>query len=151
VKVRTRANDIIVLGDREVAYIQVPEKLKCHRQHKPSRHTTSVRPSNIVITLKQTNSVAFSPRVNYTDWSTATCRRNLVPTLVGRGMSRGQRGGSLTVVNLSFLDRSRYFSFKSLLIYFHKGWVEPAPDSENLVAPGIEPGSSGLVSRYSDY
>jgi hypothetical protein len=27
-------------------------------------------------------------------------------------MSRGQRGGSPTVVNLSFLDRSRYFSFK---------------------------------------
>jgi hypothetical protein len=28
------------------------------------------------------------------------------------GMSRGQRGGSPTVVNLSFLDRSRYFFFK---------------------------------------
>jgi hypothetical protein len=26
--------------------------------------------------------------------------------------ARVQRGGSLTVVNLSFLDRSRYFSFK---------------------------------------
>jgi hypothetical protein len=35
-----------------------------------------------------------------------------VPTFVDRGVSRGQRGGSLTVVNLSFLDRSRYFSFK---------------------------------------
>jgi hypothetical protein len=30
---------------------------------------------------KQTNSVAFSPQANYTDWATATCRRNLVPTL----------------------------------------------------------------------
>jgi hypothetical protein len=56
---------------------------------------------------KQTNSVALSPRANYTDWSTATCRRNLVPTFVDRGVSRGQRGGSPTVVNLSFLDRSR--------------------------------------------
>jgi hypothetical protein len=42
-------------------------------------------------------------------------------TFVGRGVSRGQRGGSPTVVNLSFLDRSRYFSFKQLLIYPHKG------------------------------
>jgi hypothetical protein len=36
-------------------------------------------------------------------------------------VSSGQRGGSPTVVNLSFLDRSRYFSFKQLLIYPHKG------------------------------
>jgi hypothetical protein len=61
---------------------------------------------------KQTNSVALSPRANYTDWATATCRRNWVSTFVYRGVSRGQRGGSPTVVNLSFLDRSRYFSFK---------------------------------------
>jgi hypothetical protein len=33
-------------------------------------------------------------------------------TFVGRGVLRGQRGGSPTVVNLSFVDRSRYFSFK---------------------------------------
>jgi hypothetical protein len=61
---------------------------------------------------KQTNSVALIPQVNYTDWATATCRRNLVPTFVDRRVSRGQRGGSPTVVNLSFLDRNRYFSFK---------------------------------------
>jgi hypothetical protein len=61
---------------------------------------------------KQTNSVALSPRANYTDWGTATCRRNLVSTFVDRGVSRRQRGGSPTVVNLSFLDRCRYFSFK---------------------------------------
>jgi hypothetical protein len=36
----------------------------------------------------------------------------LVPTFVDRGVSRGQRGGSLTVINLSFLDRSCYFSFQ---------------------------------------
>jgi hypothetical protein len=35
-----------------------------------------------------------------------------LPPLVDRGVSRGQRGGSPTVVDLSFLDRSRYFSFK---------------------------------------
>jgi hypothetical protein len=56
--------------------------------------------------------MAFSPQANYTDSATATCRRNLVPTFVDRGVSRGQRGGSLTVVNLSFLDWSRYFYFR---------------------------------------
>jgi hypothetical protein len=62
-------------------------------------------------TIKQTNSVAFTPLENYTDWTTATWW-HLVPSLVDRGMSRDQRGGSPTVVILSFLDRSGYFSFK---------------------------------------
>jgi hypothetical protein len=53
------------------------------------------------------NSVAFSPQANYTDSVTATCWWNLVPTFADRGVSRGQRGGSPTVVNLSFLDQSR--------------------------------------------
>jgi hypothetical protein len=42
---------------------------------------------------KQTNSLALSPRASYTDWSTATCRRNLVSTFVDRGVSRGQKTG----------------------------------------------------------
>jgi hypothetical protein len=53
----------------------------------------------------KTNSVALSPQANYTDWATASRWRNLVPTFMDRGVSRGQRGGSPTVVNLSFLDR----------------------------------------------
>jgi hypothetical protein len=32
-----------------------------------------------------------------------------VPTFADRGVSHGQRGGSHTVINFSFLDRSRYF------------------------------------------
>jgi hypothetical protein len=60
----------------------------------------------------KTNSVALISRANSTDWATVTFRWNLVPTFLARRMSRGQRGGSLTVVNLSFLDRSRYLSFK---------------------------------------
>jgi hypothetical protein len=51
------------------------------------------------------NSVALSPQANYTDWATATCRRNLVSTSTDRGVSRCQSGGSPTVVNLSILDR----------------------------------------------
>jgi hypothetical protein len=46
------------------------------------------------VRYEQTNSVVFSPKTNYTDCATATCRRNLVPTFVDRGVSRGQRGGS---------------------------------------------------------
>jgi hypothetical protein len=58
------------------------------------------------------NSVTFSPQAKYTDRATATFWRNLVPTFADRGVSRGQRSGSLTVVNLSILDQSRYISFK---------------------------------------
>jgi hypothetical protein len=58
----------------------------------------------------KTNPVALSPQANYTDLATPTGRRILVPD-VDRGVSRGQHGGTPTAVNLSFLDRSRYFSF----------------------------------------
>jgi hypothetical protein len=74
---------------------------------------------NILISNK-TISVAFSPQANYTDCVTATGRRILVPTFTDRGVSGGQRGVSPTVVNLSFLDRSCYFSFKWLLIKPHE-------------------------------
>jgi hypothetical protein len=60
-------------------------------------------------------------QANYTDSATANFWRNLVPTFVDRGMCRGQRGASPTVVDLSFLDRSGYFSFKYLLSHPHKG------------------------------
>jgi hypothetical protein len=67
---------------------------------------------NSIIIKKKKNSVTLSLQVNYTDWATATCWQNLVPTFVDRGVSRGQRGGSPTVVNLSFPDQSGSFSFK---------------------------------------
>jgi hypothetical protein len=71
------------------------------------------------------HSVAFSPQANYTDWVTATCWRNLVPTFVDRGVSCGQRGGSPTAVNISFLERSRYFFFQ----------VAPHLSSQELSGP----------------
>jgi hypothetical protein len=95
---------------------------------------------------KQTNSLALSPQANYTDSAIATFRRNLVSTFVNRGVSRGHRGGSPTVVKLSFLDRSRYFFFQVALHLSSQGLSEPcskpADTQENLVAPGIEPGTS---------
>jgi hypothetical protein len=44
----------------------------------------------------------FSPQGNYINWATATGRRILMPTFADRGMSRGQRGGTPTAVNLVF-------------------------------------------------
>jgi hypothetical protein len=70
---------------------------------------------------QQKNSVAFSLRANYTDWATATCRRNLVPTFVDRGVSRGQRGGSPTAVNLfSRPEPLLFFQVAPHLFTFHK-------------------------------
>jgi hypothetical protein len=69
-------------------------------------------------------------------------------------MSRAQRGGSLTVVDLSFLDRSRYFlSSSSTFILTRTEWIpfQTHYYSENLTAPGIEPGTSGSAARNSDH
>jgi hypothetical protein len=86
-------------------YFQVAARSK----HKRARRlTVTDKQTNI----QKTNSAAPNPQVSYTDWAIATCWRNLVPTFADRDVSRDQRGGSPTVVNLSFLDRSRYFSFK---------------------------------------
>jgi hypothetical protein len=95
------------ISDPILVIIKIIQAFLKRKYGQTERYGISIRSSN-----KQTNSVALSPRANHTDWTTATCRRNLVSTFVDRGVSRGQRGGSPTVINLSFLDRSRYFSFK---------------------------------------
>jgi hypothetical protein len=73
--------------------------------------------------------VAFSPQANYADWATATGRRILVPTFADRGVSCCQRGGTPTALNLSFLDRSRYFFFQVAAHICSWGWVDPVPDT----------------------
>jgi hypothetical protein len=58
------------------------------------------------------------------------------------------------VVNLSFLDRSRYISFKQLLIYPHEAECTPFQThvfSENLVAPRIECETSTSAARNFDH
>jgi hypothetical protein len=76
-----------------------------------------------------------------------------VPTFANRGVTPGQRGGSPAVVNLSFLDRSRYFSFKSLVYRHETEWAPFQTHfyAENLVAPGIKPGSLGFATMNSDH
>jgi hypothetical protein len=103
--------------------------------------------TNKVMKIKPLNSVAFSLQANYTDWTTSIGRRILVETFVDRRVLRGQRGGTPTVVNLSFLDGSRYFSFKQLLIYPHEAEWTPFQThcyAGNPVALGTNPGPLGL-------
>jgi hypothetical protein len=77
----------------------------------PHGVTSQKTPFFIVNAVKTSNikSVVFSPQANYTDWSTSTCWLNLMPAFVDRRKSRGQSGRCLTVVNISFVDPSRYF------------------------------------------
>jgi hypothetical protein len=77
---------------------------------------------------KKKNSVAFSLQANYTDWATATCWRNSVPTFADRGVSCGQRSGFLTVVN--------QFSRPEPLLFFQ---VAPHLSSQGLSGPCSRP------------
>jgi hypothetical protein len=80
----------------------------------PEEDLVFVSPCPDLCTNKiKTNSVAFSLQANYTDWAIATGRRILVPNFADRVVSRGQRGGTLTVVNLSFLDQEPLYFLSS--------------------------------------
>jgi hypothetical protein len=48
-----------------------------------------------------------------------------------------------------FSDQSRYYFFQVAPQLYSRGLVDPFP--ENLVEPGIEPGTSGSVARNSDH
>jgi hypothetical protein len=50
------------------------------RLHQTRNETLTAASYLLIIT----NSLAFSPQAKYTDWLTATCRRNLVPTFADR-------------------------------------------------------------------
>jgi hypothetical protein len=58
------------------------------------------------------NSVALSPQANWPAEWPPLVGEILVSTLADRGVSCGQSSRSPTVINLSFLDQSHYFSFK---------------------------------------
>jgi hypothetical protein len=115
--------------------------------------TSSNKNTIFVTQLIVLNSVAFSPQTNYTDWATVTCWRNLVPTFVDREVSRGQHGGSLTVVNFSFLDQNRYFFFQVAPHLSSQGLSEPHSrstatqkiwqhrESKNPGPLGLQPGN----------
>jgi hypothetical protein len=73
-----------------------------------------------------------------------------VPTFADRGLTRGRRGGShrpLRPERLLFLTSSSSF------ILTRAEWApfQTHCYSENLVAPGVEPGTLGTVARNSDH
>jgi hypothetical protein len=116
------------VSEEHVASISRAEKAK-HTGVEAGNNTcqSRYRTTNENICYK-TNSVALSPQANYTDWATATCRRNLVPNFVDRGVSRGQRGGFPTVVNLQFSRREPLLFFQVAPHLSPRSWVDPIPD-----------------------
>jgi hypothetical protein len=78
-----------------------------------------------------------------------------VSTFVDRGLSRGQRGGSPTVVNLSFSRPELLLFFQVAPHLFSQGLSgrhsRLTTTQKNLVAPGMESGTSGLATRKSDH
>jgi hypothetical protein len=92
----------------------------------------SVRPMSHTLGLyfhPNSNSEAFSQQRNILTERPPPVGEFLVPTFVDRGVWRGQRGGSPTVVNLSFIDRSRYFFFQ----------IAPHLSSQELSGPRSRP------------
>jgi hypothetical protein len=73
----------------------------------------------------------------------------LVPTFEDRGVSRGQRNRSHGHI-LGFLDQSRYYFFQ-VAPQAERNPFQTYYFSENLIAPGIDPETSGSVARNSDH
>jgi hypothetical protein len=97
--------------------------------------------------------VALSPASELYRLSDRHLSTNLVSTFVVRGVTRGQRGGSPAVVNLSFLGQNRYFSSSSSSFNLTRAERTPLQThcySENLVAPGIELRTSVLAAINMD-
>jgi hypothetical protein len=107
-----------------------------------------------VYMINKTDSVAFSPQTNYTDWTIAAGRRILLTTSTDREMSRGQRGGahggwsriSGSIGTATFLSSSSSF----ILTRAECTPFQTHCYSENMVATGIEPGTSELAARNSN-
>jgi hypothetical protein len=65
----------------------------------------------------------------------------------------GRCRGTPTAVNISFLDRSRYFFFQMAPLLCSQGWVGLFLThyyAESVVAPEIEPGASDAAAMNSD-
>jgi hypothetical protein len=105
-------------SDHLYEYFGVIAKYELHLFH----HESQLPDFSSVV---QTNSVVLSPQTKYTDWATATYRRNLVPTFANRGLSRGQRDGSPTVFNLQFYRPDPLLFFQVAPHLSLRGWVDP--------------------------
>jgi hypothetical protein len=86
-------------------------------------------------------------RTTSTEWPPLVGEVNA--NIWGKRVSCGQSNGSPLPYS-QFLDRSRYFFFQVAPQLCSRGWLEPVPDPLHLtilVAPGIEPGTSGSLAR----
>jgi hypothetical protein len=92
--------EFVLSGQSQLLYLIAELYHRCTLQHQIwiFAHVVIIAVNRILLSQlpllsltkqTETNSVALSPRTNYTDWATATCRRNLVSTFVDRGVSRG--------------------------------------------------------------
>jgi hypothetical protein len=105
-------------------------------------------PGFLLLTEEQTAAM-----IDISGRATVACRAKSVLTCADRGCCVV----STTISNgriLDFIDRSLYFSSKQLLNCAHEAEWTPFQIqyfSENLVVPGIEPGTSGSVARNSDH
>jgi hypothetical protein len=84
----------------------------------------------------QTNSVAFSPQANYTEWATATSWQNLVPTFVDGGVSHGQRSRTPTGIHLT-----------EPLLFFQ---VAPHLSSQGLSGPHSRPTDTQKIWQHRE-
>jgi hypothetical protein len=53
---------------------------------------------------------------------------------------------------VGFVDQSRYIYIQLAPEFYSRGWMDPVSDhyfSENLVVPGMKPGTSGSLARKS--
>jgi hypothetical protein len=86
--------------------------------------------------MSKTNSVAFSPQANYTDCATATCRRNVLPTVE----KIGELGTPLAVTS-----NRRTLRRNTVYVCIRKLSVSPA-----LVARDSEKGKR-VLRRFSAF
>jgi hypothetical protein len=104
--------------------------------------------------INKTNSVTLSPQANYTDWPTVTCPRNLVPNLWIKGCRVVSAADPLrSLISVFYTEAATFLSCSCSFILTKAEWTPFQTDcySENLVAPGIEQGTSGSAARNSDH
>jgi hypothetical protein len=96
----------------------------------------------------------FIPQANYTDRATAACRRSLCQLVLIEAVAwAAQR--IPTAVNLGFLapEPLLFHSSSSSVILMRLSGPRSTPTTsqKNLVAPGIEPETSGSVAGNTDH
>jgi hypothetical protein len=117
------------------------------------RHVSSTNSSTATITTTNNNNSVASVRERTIPTERPHLSAKLVPTSADRGVTHGQRGGTLRPYSL-FLDRSCYFFFPVVPHLCLLGWVDTVPDPLLLGKSGNawnRTWTSGSVARNSDH